>query len=109
MGVAFVVHRLFAVENEAAAISPLDDLTAYYLLHRNDFSMAAARPAPASSTPSLATFPTQISPAASTCWHMRRWSSPSPTRTNMLRLSPSKTTRGAKAERPRPPAVLLDG
>ena len=40
MVVAFVVHRLFRVEGQAAA--PLDDLTTYYLLHRNDFGMAAA-------------------------------------------------------------------
>ena len=42
MVVAFVVNRLFAVESEAAAVNPLDDLTTYYLLHRNDFGMAAA-------------------------------------------------------------------
>ena len=40
MVVAFVVNRLFRVEGQATA--PLDDLTTYYLLHRNDFGMAAA-------------------------------------------------------------------
>ena len=40
MVVAFVVNRLFAVEGDAT--TPLDDLTTYYLLHRNDFGMAAA-------------------------------------------------------------------
>ena len=42
MVVAFVVNRLFAVADEAAASNPLDDVTTYYLLHRNDFGLAAA-------------------------------------------------------------------
>ena len=40
MVVAFVVNRLFRVEGRAT--DQLDDLTTYYLLHRNDFGMAAA-------------------------------------------------------------------
>ena len=41
MVVAFVVNRLFKVTGEAAT-DPLDDVTTYYLLHRNDFGLAAA-------------------------------------------------------------------
>ena len=40
MVVAFVVNRLFRVEGKAT--DQLDDLTTYYLLHRNDFGLAAA-------------------------------------------------------------------
>ena len=40
MVVAFVVNRLFAVDS--GAIGELDDPTTYYLLHRNDFGVAAA-------------------------------------------------------------------
>ena len=40
MVVAFAVNRLFRVEGRAT--DQLDDVTTYYLLHRNDFGMAAA-------------------------------------------------------------------
>ena len=40
--VDFVVGRVLTHDGDAGAISGLDDVTTYYLLHRNDFSMSDA-------------------------------------------------------------------
>lgn len=40
--VDFVVGRVLSHNGEAAAVSGLDDVTTYYLLHRNDFKMEDA-------------------------------------------------------------------
>ncbi|MDE0183899.1 MAG: DUF1156 domain-containing protein [Candidatus Poribacteria bacterium] len=42
MVVDFVVHRVLPHDGEAEATTELDDVTTYYLLHRNDFKMKDA-------------------------------------------------------------------
>ena len=42
MVVDFVVHRVLPHDGEAEVTSELDDVTTYYLLHRNDFKMEGA-------------------------------------------------------------------
>src|SRR6202043_234927 len=41
--VDFVVGRVLSHNGEASAVSGLDDVTTYYLLHRHDFGMDDAR------------------------------------------------------------------
>ena len=92
MVVAFVVNRLFAVSGEAT--TTLDDPTTYYLLHRNDFGLGDAPPAPASSTPSPATSRTRTCPGGWIFWRGAR------------RRHPQRTPKTRTAHRtPRLPAA----
>ena len=55
MVVDFVVGRVLSHDGDAEAVSGLDDVTTYYLLHRHDFGMETRLSGRASSTPSRAT------------------------------------------------------
>ena len=83
------------------AVTGLDDVTTYYLLHRYDFGWRTPRPGPASCTRSPATCRRVPWQTATTSWCAPGASPPTRTRTrpSMTEDDPSRQRRGGDGER----------